>query len=90
VPAGSALLIRHPARLAPMPTLYLREALGLLLKTTPILWVRLGSYALLGLGLLAYAAVVGGIAWLLSQLWGVLGLIVIVAALAGGFGLGTV
>jgi hypothetical protein len=70
-----------------MPTLYLRDALGLLLKTTPILWVRLGSYALLGLGLLVYAAVVGGIAWLLSQLWGVLGLVVIVAAFAGGFGL---
>ena len=70
-----------------MPTLYLREALGLLLKTTPILWVRLGSYALLGLGLLAYAAVVGGIAWLLSQLWGVLGLVVLVVGFGGGFGL---
>ena len=60
-----------------MPTLYLRDALGLLLKTTPILWVRIGSYALLGLGLLVYAAVVGGLAWLLSQLWGVLGLLVL-------------
>jgi hypothetical protein len=70
-----------------MPTLYLREALGLLLKTTPILWVRLGSYALLGLGLLVYAAVVGGIAWLLSQLWGVLGLVVLVVGFGGGFGL---
>jgi hypothetical protein len=70
-----------------MPTLYLRDALGLLLKTTPILWVRLGSYALLGLGLLAYAAVVGGVAWLLSQLWGVLGLIVLVVGFGGGFGL---
>ena len=70
-----------------MPNLYLREALGLLLKTTPILWVRLGSYALLGLGLLVYAAVVGGIAWLLSQLWGVLGLIVLVVGFGGGFGL---
>jgi hypothetical protein len=70
-----------------MPRLYLREALGLLLKTTPILWVRLGSYALLGLGLLAYAAVVGGIAWLLSQLWGVLGVIVLVVGFGGGFAL---
>ena len=70
-----------------MPTLYLREALGLLLNTTPILWVRLGSYALLGLGLFVYAAVVGGIAWLLSQLWGVLGLIVLVVGFGGGFGL---
>jgi hypothetical protein len=70
-----------------MPQLYLREALGLLLKTTPILWVRVGSYALLGVGLLVYAAVVGGIAWLLSQLWGVLGLIVLVVGFGGGFGL---
>jgi len=70
-----------------MPTLYLRDALGLLLKTTPILWVRIGSYALLGLGLLVYAAVVGGLAWLLSQLWGVLGLLVLVLGFGGGFGL---
>jgi hypothetical protein len=67
-----------------MPQLYLREALGLLLKTTPILWVRLGSYALLWLGLLVYAAVVGGIAWLFAQLWSVLGIVVVLAALAGG------
>ncbi|MFP4229375.1 MAG: hypothetical protein ACLFTE_11195 [Salinivenus sp.] len=70
-----------------MPTLYLREALGLLLKTTPILWVRLGSYALLGLGLLVYFAVAGGVAWLLGQLWSVLGLIVFVAAFGGAWGL---
>ena len=70
-----------------MPQLYLREALGLLLKTTPILWVRLGSYALLWLGLLVYAAVVGGIAWLFAQLWSVLGIVVVLAALAGGWGL---
>lgn len=70
-----------------MPNFYLREAFHLLRKTTPILWVRVGSYALLWLGLLVYFAVVGGVAWLLSQLWGVLGVIVIVAAFAGAFGL---
>jgi membrane protein implicated in regulation of membrane protease activity len=70
-----------------MPNFYLREAVSLLLKTTPILWVRIGSYALLWLGLLVYAAVVGGVAWLLSQLWSVLGIIVVIAALAGGFGI---
>jgi len=63
-----------------MPNFYLREAVSLLLKTTPILWVRIGSYALLWLGLLVYAAVVGGVAWLLSQLWSVLGIIVVIAA----------
>ena len=70
-----------------MPNLYLREAITLLLKTTPILWVRIGSYALLWLGLLVYFAVVGGVAWLLSQLWGLLGIIVVVAAFAGAYGI---
>ena len=70
-----------------MPTFYLREAVSLLLKTTPILWVRIGSYALLGLGLLVYFAVVGGIAWVLAQLWSVLGIIVFIAAFGGAFGI---
>ncbi len=70
-----------------MPRLYLREAFGLLLKTTPILWVRLGSYALLGLGLLVYFAVAGGLAWLLGQLWSVLGIIVFLSAFGGAWGL---
>lgn len=70
--------------------LYLGEALGLLLKTTPFLWVRLGSYALLGLGLLVYFGVVGGVAWLLGQLWGLLGLVVMLAGFGGAFGIGIV
>jgi len=70
-----------------MPDFYLRDAVRLLLKTTPILWVRIGSYALLGVGLLVYAAVIGGLAWLLSHLWSVLGIIVVLAAIAGGFGI---
>lgn len=70
-----------------MPNFYLREAFSLLLKTMPIVWVRIGSYALLGLGLLVYFAVIGGIAWLLSQLWGVLGIVVILAALGGAWGI---
>jgi len=70
-----------------MPNFYLREAVSLLLETTPILWVRIGSYALLWLGLLVYFAVIGGVAWLLSQLWGVLGVVVIIAAFAGAFGI---
>ena len=69
------------------PKLYLGEAFGLLMKTTPILWVRLGSYALLGLGLLVYFAVIGGVAWLLAQLWSVLGIIVLIAAFGGAFGI---
>ncbi len=69
------------------PKLYLGEAVGLLLKTTPILWVRIGSYAALGGGLLFYFAVVGGIAWLLGQLWGVLGLVVLLAGFGGAVGI---
>lgn len=69
------------------PQLYLGEAVKLLLKTTPILWVRIGSYAVLGLGLLLYFAVVGGIAWLLGQLWSVLGIIVLIAAFGGALGI---
>lgn len=66
---------------------YLGEAFGLLLKTLPFLWVRLGSYAVLGAGLLFYFGVVGGLAWILGQLWGPLGLITLIAAFGGAFGL---
>lgn len=66
---------------------YLGEAVKLVLKTTPFLWVRLGSYAVLGVGLLFYFALIGGIAWLLAQLWNVLGIIVLIAAFGGAFGI---
>ena len=66
---------------------YLGEAVKLVLKTTPFLWVRIGSYAVLGVGLLFYFALVGGIAWLLAQLWSVLGIIVLIAAFGGAFGI---
>ena len=49
-----------------MPKLYLSEALGLLGKTLPFVWVRLGSYVVLFAGLAVYFAVVGGLAWLLG------------------------
>lgn len=70
-----------------MPKLYLGEALGLLAKTLPFIWIRLGSYALLGLGLAVYFGVVGGIAWLLGQLWAPLGVILFLIAIGGGFGI---
>ncbi len=66
---------------------YLGEAFGLILKTTPFLWVRLGSYAVLGVGLLVYFAVVGGLAWVLGQLWAPLGFIVFFASFVGGWGI---
>jgi hypothetical protein len=70
-----------------MPKLYLGEALGLLGKTLPFVWVRLGSYLLLFAGLAVYFAIVGGLAWLLGQLWAPLGWIVFLLAIGGGFGL---
>lgn len=66
---------------------YLGEAFRLVLKTTPFLWIRLGSYALLGLGLMVYFGVVGGLAWVLGQLWGPLGVITFIAGFGGALGL---
>ena len=68
-----------------MPKIYLGEALSLLAKTMPFLWVRLGSYMLLGLGLGVYFAIVGGVAWILGSLWGPLGFIVFIAGIGGAF-----
>ena len=68
-----------------MPKIYLGEAIGLVGKTLPILWVRLGSYLVLGLALGVYAGLVGGIAWVLGRLWGPLGFIVFLVAVGGAF-----
>lgn len=68
-----------------MPKLYIGEALALLGKTLPFIWVRLGSYLLLGLGLLIYFGVLGGIAWLLGQLWAPLGFIFFLVTVGGAF-----
>jgi len=65
--------------------LYLGEAVGLILKTLPFIWIRLGTYALLGLGLAVYFAVAGGIAWLLGQAIGLLGVIVFLVAFGGAW-----
>lgn len=65
--------------------LYLREAIGLIVKTMPFIWIRLGSYALLGLGLAVYLAVAGGVAWLLGQALSLLGIIVFLIALGGAW-----
>ncbi len=67
--------------------LYLGEAFGLLLKTTPFIWIRLGTYALLGLGLALYLAVAGGVAWLLGQLLAPLGIVVFLIAWVGAWAL---
>jgi len=68
-----------------MPKIYLAEAFALIGKTLPILWVRLGSYLVLGAALGVYAALFGGIAWLLGRLWAPLGVIVFLVAIGGAF-----
>lgn len=70
-----------------MPKLYLGEALALLGKTMPFVWLRLGSYAVLFVALAVYFGVVGGLAFLLGRLWEPLGFIVFLIAIGGGFGL---
>lgn len=66
--------------------LYLGEAFGLIGKTMPFIWLRLASYAALGLGLAIYAAVFGGLAFLLGSLWQPLGVIVFLVTFFGAFG----
>lgn len=68
-----------------MPKIYLGEAIKLVMRTMPIVWVRLGSYLLLGVGLALYAGVFFGIGWLLAQLWAPLGFIVFLVAVGGSF-----
>lgn len=70
-----------------MPKLYLGEALALLGKTLPFIWIRLGSYLLLGVGLGVYFGVVGGVAWMLGRLWAPLGFILFLVAIGGAFGI---
>jgi hypothetical protein len=70
-----------------MPKLYFGEALDLLRKTLPFIWIRLGSYMALFAALAVYFGVVGGLSLLLGRLWEPLGLIVFLIAIGGGFGL---
>jgi hypothetical protein len=67
--------------------LYFGEAVGLLMKTLPFVWLRLVSYLVFGLVLTLYFAALFGIAWLLGSLWAPLGVIVFVAAAGGAWGM---
>ena len=68
-----------------MPKIYLGEAFRLVMQTLPIVWVRLGSYLVLGLGLGVYAGVCFGLGWLFAKLWAPLGFIIFIAAFGGAF-----
>ena len=67
--------------------LYLREAFGLLLKTMPFIWLRLGTYSVFGLAMALYCSIAFGVAWLLQQLIPALAIVVFVIALAGAWGI---
>jgi hypothetical protein len=67
--------------------LYFGEALSLIGKTLPFIWVRLGSYLVLGLALGLIFGIAAGLSWLLAQLWAPLGFMVFLLALGGAFGL---
>lgn len=68
-----------------MPKIYLGEAIGLVAKTMPIVWVRLLSYLALGVALGIYAAIFAGIGWLLGMLWAPLGFVIFLVAVGGAF-----
>ena len=67
--------------------LYLKEAVSLLAKTMPFIWLRLGTYGAFGLAMSLYCALAMGVAWLLSNLMEALGIIVFLVALAGAWGI---
>ena len=70
-----------------MKNIYLGEAFKLITRTMPFIWVRLGSYLLLGLVLAIVFAVAGGLSWLLAKLWAPLGFIIFLVAFGGAFGI---
>jgi hypothetical protein len=61
----------------------LGRAFGIIMKTTPLLLVRLGAYIIFWAATMIYLALVGGVAWLLGSLWGPLGFIAFIAGLVG-------
>lgn len=67
--------------------LYFGEAFKLIAKTMPFIWLRLGSYLLLGLVLALFFGIIGGVAWLLGQLWAPLGFILFLLAFGGAWGI---
>ncbi|MEX1019161.1 MAG: hypothetical protein WDZ49_05850 [Litorilinea sp.] len=66
-------------------SLQLGRAFGVLLKTTPLLLVRLGVYLAFWVVLLIYLGIVFGVGFLLSQLWAPLGVILGLIAFGSTF-----
>ncbi|MAS32835.1 MAG: hypothetical protein CL610_02435 [Anaerolineaceae bacterium] len=66
-----------------LDSLQLSRALQLLLRTTPILVIRLGAVIAFWVVALIYLAVVGGVAWLVGQAIEIVGVILFIIALTG-------
>jgi hypothetical protein len=64
-------------------SLQLGRAFGLVMRTLPIALVRLGVLLLFWLAALVYLAIVGGLAWLVSQAIPIAGIIVAIIGLGG-------
>jgi hypothetical protein len=61
----------------------LGRAFSIIMKTLPLLLVRLGVYIAFWTVTLVYLGLVGGVAWLMSALWQPLGFITFLAGLVG-------
>jgi len=61
----------------------LGRALSIVMKTLPLLLVRLGVYIAFWTVTLIYLGLVGGVAWLMSALWEPLGFFTFIAGLVG-------
>ena len=64
-----------------LDSLQLTRALQLLLRTTPILLIRLGAVIAFWVGAIIYLAVVGGVAYLIGQAIQIVGIILFIVAL---------
>lgn len=67
--------------------LYFAEATKLIARTMPFIWVRLGSYLILGLVLGLVLGIAGGLSWFLAKLWEPLGVIIFLIAFGSLFGI---
>ena len=66
-----------------LQSLQLGKAVSLVRRTTPILMARLTAYLIFWAIGLVYFGLVGGLAWLLAQLWEPLGFIAFIVGLGG-------
>jgi hypothetical protein len=62
-------------------SLKLGRAFKIILQTMPILWVRMGAYAVFWVATIIYLGITGGVSWLVGQAVGFLGVILFIGSL---------